>query len=70
MDKSELTTDLRGPSEIKAACVEAIEVLIGENEGMATTEMAVNAVLDTIIAHSPSPRTVDELVRIRGPVDA
>ena len=66
MDKSELTTDLRGPAEIKAACVDAIEVLTGENEGMATTEMVVNAVLDTIIAHSQSPRTVDELTRIRG----
>lgn len=71
MDKSELTTDLRGPAEIKAACVEKLEdaMTVDFREGYMTPDSAektVNAVLDTIIAHSQSPRTVDELVRIRG----
>jgi len=68
MDKSDLTDDLRGPAEIKAACLVAVFDAWGNRLGDDGTESAVNAVLDTIIAHSQSPRTVDELVRIRGPI--
>ena len=68
MDKSELTTDLRSPAEIKAACCEAVNggpAGVDEARDRVTLRM-VNAVLDTIIAHSQSPRTVDELTLIRG----
>ena len=70
MDKSELTTDLRGPAEIKAACADAAHnglVDLGWDDiEPSDLKAIVNAVLDTIIAHSQSPRTVDELTRIRG----
>lgn len=89
MDKSELTDDLRGPAEIKAACFEKVSEIIDglpsdryrDDHGVwqtgpdpkdvaCSTVVIVNAVLDTIIAHSQSPRTVGELTRIRGAVDA
>ena len=55
--------DLREPDEIKEACIDELE-MPGRSRGQA--EAIVNAVLDTIIALTPSPRTVDELTRIRG----
>lgn len=59
------------PSEIKAACVEAVRRGLPDmgSSRFADTHMcedAVNAVLDTILAHTGSPYTVDELTRIRG----
>lgn len=77
MDKSELTTDLRSPPEIKADLVEVVWMRLveaGANEDpngldRSDADGIVNAVLTTIIAHSQSPRTVDELTRIRGAVE-
>lgn len=71
MDKSELTTDLRGPAEIREACDQAVRDMDWLNEVHDTPDAAdrsdmVNAILNAIIAHSPSPSTVDELTRIRG----
>lgn len=54
------------PSEIKAACEEAVAESIYNSDGEAHPDLVVNAVLDTILAHTGSPYTVDELVRIRG----
>lgn len=62
--------DLRGPAEIKAACFDAaLNALVDEGHediAPAGVSRVVRSVLDTIIAHSQSPRTVDELTRIRG----
>lgn len=66
MDKSELTTDLRGPAEIKAEILSKLFDGWGNRLGDEGSEAVVNIVLDTIIAHSQSPRTVDELTLIRG----
>lgn len=52
--------------DIKQACVEALVALNGRVKSTYEDLDRVNAVLDTLIARTPSPRTVDELVRIRG----
>lgn len=69
MDKSELTTDL--PAEllpadrIREICAAEVWRIYGEG-GITMARQAVDAVLATIIGHTESPRTVDELTRIRG----
>lgn len=51
--------------DIFEACVDAVNLIPVNGDGTDARE-AVKAVLDTIIALTPSPRTVDELTRIRG----
>lgn len=66
--------DLRGPAEIKSDLVEVVWIRLveaGANEDpngldRSDADGIVNAVLTTIIDHSQSPRTVDELTLIRG----
>ena len=59
------------PSEIKAACEASVSKALGDDGASRfaaahTANDVVNAVLDTILAHTGSPYTVDELTRIRG----
>lgn len=54
--------------DIFEACVDAVNMIPVNGDGTDARE-AVQAVLDTIIAMTPSPRTVDELTRIRGAVE-
>jgi len=53
--------------EIFEACVDAVNEIPVNGDGTDARE-AVKAVLDTIIRLTPSPRTVDELTRIRGSI--
>lgn len=57
------------PSEIKAACVDAVledAAVHATDIGITEAERIVNAVLETIIEHTGSLRTVDELMRVKG----
>ena len=52
------------------ACVDAMNDVQGENEGMASPEHIVTTVLQTVIDLTPSPRAVDELTYILQQADA
>lgn len=55
---------------IYQACVDAMNDVQGENEGMASPEHIVTTVLQTVIDLTQSPRTVDELTAILREADS
>lgn len=56
--------DVMSEKTIYQACVDAMNEVQGENEGMASPEHIVTTVLQAVIDLTQSPRTVDELTRI------